>query len=97
MPLLKYKRFFSKESPVELIILSLYKYIEEDCGYKIAIAEREVEAIISTKELEEQLNLNKKEPILYIKQVSRFDNGDIFEYSHTYHYGYTLTLSAVTK
>lgn len=76
---------------------SLYKYIEEDCGYKIAIAEREVEAIISTKELEEQLDLNKKEPILYIKQVSRFDNGHVFEYSHTYHYGYTLTLSAVTK
>lgn len=76
---------------------SLYKYIEEECGYKIAIAEREVEAIISTKKLEEQLDLNKQEPILYIKQVSRFDNGDVFEYSHTYHYGYTLTLSAIAK
>lgn len=76
---------------------SLYSYIEEICGYKIAISEREVEAIISTKELEEQLDLNKKEPILYIKQISRFDNSDVFEYSHTYHYGYTLTLNAVTK
>lgn len=76
---------------------SLYKYIEEVCGFKIAMSEREVEAIISTKELEEQLSLNKKEPLLYIRQVSRFENSDIFEYSHTYHYGYTLTLNAVSK
>lgn len=76
---------------------SLYEYIEEYCGQKIAMSEREVEAIISTKELEEQLNLSKKEPILYIQQISRFDNSEIFEYSHTYHYGYTLTLSAISK
>lgn len=76
---------------------SLYKFIEEGCGHKIAMSEREVEAIISTEELEKQLDLSKKEPILYIKQRSRFENEEIFEYSHTYHYGYTLTLNAVSK
>lgn len=76
---------------------SLYKYIEEGCGFKIAMAEREVEAVISSKELEEQLSLNKKEPLLYIRQVSRFENSEIFEYSHTYHHGYTLTLNAISK
>ncbi len=76
---------------------SLYEFIEDICGYKIAISEREVEAVISDVKLEKILGLNKKDPILYIKQTSRLDNGDVFEYSHTYHYGYTLTLNAVSK
>lgn len=76
---------------------SIYKFIEGNCGYKIASAEREVEAVISTEELEEHLELKKKEPLLYIKQASKLDNNEIFEYSHTYHYRYTLTLSAVSQ
>ncbi|MGL5312272.1 MAG: GntR family transcriptional regulator, partial [Peptostreptococcaceae bacterium] len=76
---------------------SLYEYIEQGCGYKIAVSERAVEAVISDVELEEMLDLNKKEPILYIKQTCRIETGEIFEYSHTYHYGYTLTLSAVSQ
>ncbi|MGL6106885.1 GntR family transcriptional regulator [Romboutsia sp.] len=76
---------------------SLYEYVESICGYKIAISERSVEAIISDVELEDILDLNKKEPILYIRQACRIENGEVFEYSHTYHYGYTLTLNAVAK
>lgn len=76
---------------------SLYEYIEQGCGYKISVSERAVEAVISDIELEEMLDLNKKEPILYIKQTCRIETGEIFEYSHTYHYGYTLTLSAVSQ
>ncbi|WP_343101682.1 GntR family transcriptional regulator [Romboutsia sp. MSSM.1001216sp_RTP31141st1_G3_RTP31141_220114] len=76
---------------------SLYEYVEEVSGRKIAISEREVEAVISNDELEENLKLDRKEPLLYIKQVCRLDNGEAFEYSHTYHYGYTLTVNAISK
>lgn len=76
---------------------SLYEFVEKNCGYKIAISEREVEAIISDSELEELLDLKETEPLLYIRQVCSLQNGEPFEFSHTYHYGYTLTLNAVAK
>lgn len=76
---------------------SIYKFIEESCGFKIVLSEREVEAVVSTEEIEDHLNLKKKEPLLYIKQISKLDNNEVFEYSHTYHYRYTLTLSAVSQ
>ena len=76
---------------------SLYKYVEEDCRYKIAMSEREVTSILSDEETENALGLDSKEALLYIAQVCKLQNGDIFEYSHTYHYGYTLTLNAVPK
>ena len=76
---------------------SLYEFVEESCGYNIAASDRSVEAIISDRELEDMLDLSKKEPILYIKQVSKLQNNDIFEYSHTYHHGYTLTLNAISQ
>lgn len=76
---------------------SLYSFVEDICGYNIAVSEREVQAIISNNEIMESLQLEEVEPILYISQVCRLQNGEIFEYSHTYHHGYTLTLKAVSK
>lgn len=73
---------------------SLYKYIEEK-GYKIFTAQRTVEAMISTEELMELLKLDCESPILHIEQVGILEDGEVFEYSHTYHYGYKLTLNAV--
>ena len=67
---------------------SLYKYLEK-CGYKISTAQRVVEALISSEELMELLELECESPILHIEQ-----GGEVFEYSHTYHYGYKLTLNA---
>ena len=72
---------------------SLYKYIYE-CGYKISTAQRVVEALISTEELMELLELECESPILHIEQVGILESGESFEYSHTYHYGYKLTLNA---
>lgn len=72
---------------------SLYKYIDE-CGYKISTAQRVVEALISTEELMELLELECESPILHIEQVGILEGGESFEYSHTYHYGYKLTLNA---
>ena len=69
---------------------SLYKYLEK-CGYKISTAQRVVEALISSEELMELLELECESPILHIEQVAILEGGEVFEYSHTYHYGYKLT------
>lgn len=76
---------------------SLYNYVEKECGYKIAMSEREVSAVLANDELANLLDLTKPEAILYISQVCKLQNSEVFEYSHTYHYGYTLTLSAVSE
>ena len=72
---------------------SLYKYLEK-CGYKISTAQRVVEALISSEELMELLELECESPILHIEQVAILEGGEVFEYSHKYHYGYKLTLNA---
>ena len=63
---------------------SLYKYLEK-CGYKISTAQRVVEALISSEELMELLELECESPILHIEQVAILEGGEVFEYSHTYH------------
>ncbi|WP_196000858.1 GntR family transcriptional regulator [Clostridium sp. 1001271B_151109_B4] len=72
---------------------SLYKYLEK-CGYKISTAQRVVEALISSEELMELLELECESPILHIEQIGILEGGEAFEYSHTYHYGYKLMLNA---
>lgn len=76
---------------------SLYEYIEGVCQCKISTSNRSVKAMISNSELMEVLELDEAEPILYINQTSYFSEGDPFEYSHTYHLGYTLTLNAKSE
>ncbi|MBY2476060.1 GntR family transcriptional regulator [Clostridioides difficile] len=76
---------------------SLYNFVEEVCGYKIAMSEREVQAVISNEECMVNLKLEEPEPLLYINQICKLQNSEVFEYSHTYHHGYTLTLSAVVE
>lgn len=76
---------------------SLYDYIEQGCQLKIATSNRSVKAIISDQELIEILELSNPEPILYINQTAYLTSGEPFEYSHTYHLGYTLTLNAKSE
>lgn len=76
---------------------SLYDYIEGSCEFKIATSNRSVKAIIADEELMEVLELTEVEPILYINQTSYLAAGEPFEYSHTYHLGYTLTLNAKSE
>ncbi|MGL6175086.1 MAG: GntR family transcriptional regulator [Cellulosilyticaceae bacterium] len=71
---------------------SIYKYIEEECAMKISGADRQVEAMIANEEIIDNLELESEAPILYIQQVGTLTTGEKFECSHTYHYGYTLTL-----
>lgn len=75
---------------------SLYKYLQE-FGYSISGAKRSVEAIIANEELMKLLELDYEVPILHIEQVAFLESGELFEYSHTYHYGYKLTLNAIPE
>lgn len=75
---------------------SLYEYLTH-CGYTISTAQRVVEAIIANEDIMELLELDYEAPLLHIEQVGILENGEPFEYSHTYHYGYKLTLSAVVE
>lgn len=76
--------------------ISLYNYIRDN-NYNIYKANRTIEAIISNAELINLLELDSEAPILYIEQVGILQNGEAFEYSHTYHYGYKLTLNALVE
>lgn len=76
---------------------SLYDYVEDICGYKIAMSEREVSSILANDELAYLLELVRPEALLYISQTCKLHSSEVFEYSHTYHNGYTLTLSAVSE
>ena len=76
---------------------SLYEFVEKTSGRRIAMSERQVEAIISDDELESILDISEKQALLYIRQVCTLENSQVFEYSHTYHYGYTLTLNATSN
>lgn len=55
---------------------SLYKYLEK-CGYKISTAQRVVEALISSEELMELLELECESPILHIEQVAILEGGEV--------------------
>lgn len=70
---------------------SLYDYIEEMCQYAIACAERKVEAVIANDEIIELLELEAEVPMLAIQQVGYLTDGEAFEYSNSYYYGYTLS------
>ncbi|MBC5623996.1 GntR family transcriptional regulator [Clostridium sp. NSJ-49] len=76
--------------------ISLYNYIRDN-NYNIYKANRTIEAIISNAELINLLELDSEAPILHIEQVGILQNGEAFEYSHTYHYGYKLTLNALVE
>lgn len=76
--------------------MSLYNFIRNN-NYNIHTANRIIEAIISDEELIKLLELESEAPILHIEQVGILETGESFEYSHTYHYGYKLTLNALVE
>ncbi|MPQ44885.1 GntR family transcriptional regulator [Clostridium tarantellae] len=76
---------------------SLYEYIQKKCGHKIAVAHRSIEAVIATDKIKDALGLDFYAPLLHIEQITKLESSVIFEYSHTYHYNYNLTLNAVSN
>ena len=68
---------------------SIYNYIENTLGYRIASAQKTTRADISNANDHTYLHLNDIEPVLEIEQIAYLDNGIPFEYSisrHRYDY-----------
>lgn len=64
---------------------SIYNYIENTLGYRIASAKKITRADISNELDHQKLKLKEKEPVLEIEQVAYLDNGVPFEYSFSRH------------
>lgn len=64
---------------------SIYNYIEQNLGYKIASAKKMTRADVSTIFDQKMLELKPVEPVLEIEQIAYLDNGTPFEYSISRH------------
>ncbi|WP_321974151.1 GntR family transcriptional regulator [Paratractidigestivibacter sp.] len=64
---------------------SIYNYIENDLGLKVASGHRIVRAVLPTKDETEWLNISRDSPMLEVEQVGYLDDGTAFEYSISRH------------
>ena len=64
---------------------SVYAYIENDLGKRIASAHKISWADCSNQQDQEELGLKPTEPVLVVQQVAYLDNGVPFEYSLSRH------------
>lgn len=69
----------------DVLLGSIYQYIENTLHYKIASAKKTARAAISNDLDHQYLNLTNIEPVLEIEQVAYLDNGTPFEYSFSRH------------
>lgn len=69
----------------DILKKSIYDYIENTLGYRIASAQKTTRADISSEEDHTYLNLKDIEPVLEIEQIAYLDNGVPFEYSISRH------------
>lgn len=68
---------------------SIYTFIEQDLGLKIASAHRTIRAVMPSAEERRWLGIPEGEPLLEVEQVGYLDDGRPFEYSisrHTHDY-----------
>lgn len=64
---------------------SVYTYIEDVLGKKIASAQKTTRAQISNPQDQAELGLRPEEPVLEVEQIAYLDNGIPFEYSISRH------------
>lgn len=64
---------------------SIYRYIENDLGLKIASGHRIVRAVLPTEDECAWMDLEPTEPLLEVEQVGYLDDGTPFEYSFARH------------
>ncbi|MCH3943780.1 MAG: GntR family transcriptional regulator [Atopobiaceae bacterium] len=68
---------------------SIYAYVEDELGLKIASAHRTVRASLPTAEECERLGVGQHEPLLEVEQIGYLDDGIPFEFSVSRHpHGY---------
>ncbi len=69
----------------DILINSIYRYIEKKLKLKIKSAHRVIRAILPNELEQEWLKIEKNFPILEVEQVGFLDNGQPFEYSTSHH------------
>ncbi|MVX65113.1 UTRA domain-containing protein [Clostridium chromiireducens] len=69
----------------DVLLKSIYGYIENDLGFKIKSAHRLIRAILPSELEQKWLEIDSNFPILEVEQVGFLDNGQPFEYSKAHH------------
>ncbi len=66
---------------------SVYRYIRQDLGLRIAETTRTIRAVLPTGEEADRLDIRPSDPLLEIEQVNALDSGRPFEYTLSHHVG----------
>ena len=69
----------------DILMSSIYNYIEEKLKLKIKSAHRVIRAMLPNEQEQEWLKIESNFPILEVEQVGFLDNGQPFEYSKSHH------------
>lgn len=69
----------------DVLLNSIYKYIENNLNLKIKSAHRTIRAILPNELDKEWLEISNLFPILEVEQIGFLDNGLSFEYSISHH------------
>ena len=69
----------------DILMNSIYNYIEKKLKLKIKSAHRIIRAILPNELEQEWLKIENNFPILEVEQVGFLDNGQPFEYSKAHH------------
>lgn len=69
----------------DILLNSIYSYIEKELNFKIKSSHRIIRAILPTELEQEWLEISNDFPILEVEQVGFLDNGQPFEYSKSHH------------
>lgn len=69
----------------DILMNSIYTYIEKNLNLKIKSAHRTIRAILPDELEQEWLKIESNFPILEVEQVGFLDNGQPFEYSKAHH------------
>ena len=72
---------------VDLTNRSLYKYLENENGIKIARGKRYLEAVLANEDEARLLEIEKGDPLIMLDSVSFTETGQVIEYYHALHRG----------
>ncbi len=70
---------------LDVVSSSVYNYIENELGFRIASAKKTMSAEPSDELAWKELGLKENEPVLVVEQIAYLDNGTPFEYSISKH------------
>jgi len=80
----------------DILMNSIYSYIEKNLKLKIKSAHRTVRAILPNEIEQEWLKIDKDIPILEVEQVGFLDDGQSFEYSKSHHRSDKIEIKTVS-